>query len=259
MPQPAAVAIRHVSFEDLGSFVGPIEKAGYRVSYCDVGLGQLSELDPIEPDLLVVLGGPIGVYEDMKYPFLTRETQLISQRLAADLPTLGICLGAQLLASALGSAVYPAKKKELGWATIDLSEAGRQSVVRHLENTQVLHWHGDTFDLPAQCEHLASTELCRNQAFRRGSNVLGFQFHPEAAARGFERWLIGHACELSAQTDVCELRNDTVKFAPILEARALAVIEEWIGGLGQPETIVDCNARYATGEPGGLLRPLERS
>jgi GMP synthase (glutamine-hydrolysing) len=229
--QPTAVAIRHVSFEDLGSFAGPIEKAGYRVSYCDVGLGQLSDLDPIEPDLLVVLGGPIGVYEDLQYPFLTMETQLLSQRLAADLPTLGICLGAQLIASALGSAVYPAKKKELGWATIDLSDAGRQSVLRHLENMQVLHWHGDTFDLPPQCEHLASTELCLNQAFQRGRNVLAFQFHPEAVARGFERWLIGHACELSAQTDVCKLRTNTSKFAPILETRALMVINEWICGL----------------------------
>jgi GMP synthase (glutamine-hydrolysing) len=233
MPQPTAIAIRHVSFEDLGSFAGPIEKAGYRISYCDVGLGQLSDLDPIKPDLLVVLGGPIGVYEDVQYPFLATETRLLGQRLAADLPTLGICLGAQLIASALGSAVYPAKKKELGWSAIDLSEAGRQSVLRHLKDTQVLHWHGDTFDLPPQCERLASTELCLNQAFRRGKNVLASQFHPEAVTRGFERWLIGHACELSSQTDVSELRVNTGKFASLLESRALMVIEEWIGGLGE--------------------------
>jgi GMP synthase (glutamine-hydrolysing) len=233
MPQLTAVAIRHVSFEDLGSFVNPMEKAGYRVTYCDVGLGHLSDLDPIKPDLLVVLGGPIGVYEDLQYPFLATETRLLGERLAADLPTLGICLGAQLMANALGSAVYPAKKKELGWARIDLSEPGRQSVLRHLENTQVLHWHGDTFDLPPKCERLASTELCLNQAFRRGKNVLAFQFHPEAAAMGFERWLIGHACELSSHGDVRELRSNTEKFAPILESRARMLIEEWICGLGK--------------------------
>jgi len=233
MPQLTAVAIRHVSFEDLGSFIGPIEKAGYRVTYCDVGLDALSDLDPIKPDLLVVLGGPIGVYEDLKYPFLKTEIGLLRERLAADLPTLGICLGAQLIASALGSAVYPAKKKELGWANIDLSDAGRQSVVRHLQNTQVLHWHGDTFDLPPQCERLASTEACLNQAFMRGKNLLAFQFHPEATARGFERWLIGHTCELSSQTDVGELRNNTAKFAPMLESRARMVIEKWIGGLAE--------------------------
>jgi GMP synthase (glutamine-hydrolysing) len=231
MSQLTAVAIRHVSFEDLGSFAGPLEEAGYRVTYCDVGLGHLSDIDPVKPDLLVVLGGPIGVYEDSQYPFLRTEIRLLRERLSADLPTLGICLGAQLIASALGSAVYPAKQKELGWAAIRLSQAGRQSVLRHLQDTPVLHWHGDTFDLPPGSEHLASTEPCLNQAFRRGANLLAFQFHPEAMTMGFERWLIGHACELSSQTDVSELRASTEKLAPLLQSSARAMIEEWIRGL----------------------------
>jgi len=233
MSEPAAIAIRHVSFEDLGSFAAPIEEAGYRLSYHDVGLHDLSKLDPIEPDLLVVLGGPIGAYEEAQYPFLTNEIRILGDRLAAGRPTLGICLGAQLIASALGARVYPGPKKEIGWAPIQLSDLGRSTAVRHLDDGPVFHWHGDTFDLPADCDLLASTETCRNQAFRKGKSLLAFQFHPELMQAGFERWLIGHACELSAQPDVSrrQMRADTGKYAASLQHRARAMIEEWLRGL----------------------------
>src|SRR6201999_289627 len=106
------------------------------------------DVDPVESDLLVVLGGPIGAYEEDRYPFLTAELTLIGARLKAGRPTLGICLGAQLMARALGADVRPGAGKEIGWAPLVLSEAGRAGPLRHLGNEPVLHWHGDIFHLP---------------------------------------------------------------------------------------------------------------
>jgi GMP synthase-like glutamine amidotransferase len=139
-------------------------------------------VDPLMPDLLVCLGGPIGAYEEAAYPFLRDELALIERRLAAARPTLGICLGAQLMARALGARIYPAPAKEIGWGEVRLSEAGQKGPLRHFAGVPVLHWHGDTFDLPKGAELLASTVLCANQAFAFGRYALAFQFHPETTA-----------------------------------------------------------------------------
>ena len=183
----SAVAIRHVGFEDLAAFAPAIRDAGYALRYCDVGEQDLRTLDPVKTDLLIVLGGPIGAYEDEAYPFLNEEIDILQQRLAAGRPTMGICLGAQLIARAAGAEVYPGPAKEIGFAPIALTETGRESCLASFaEDPMTLHWHGDTFDLPDGAERLASTELCENQAFSMGPNVIGFQFHPEASATGFE-------------------------------------------------------------------------
>lgn len=227
-----ALVIRHLAFEDLGAFASVIAEAGLAIRYLDVGVDSLGPVDPRAPALLVVLGGPIGAYEDAAYPFLGDETALIRQRLEADLPTLGICLGAQLMARALGSRVYPGPAKEIGFAPVTLSEAGAQSCLAALTGAPVLHWHGDTFDLPAGAVRLASTEICANQAFARGPNILGLQFHPEVGAQGFERWLIGHALELAqAGIDVADLRDTHQRLANGLETRARACIAAWLAQL----------------------------
>lgn len=236
MPQRTALAIRHVAFEDLGSFAEPLERAGYRVEYRDAAENGLGALDPTAADLLVVLGGPIGVRDVDTYPFLADEIAVLERRLAARLPTLGICLGAQLIAHALGGKVYPGPQKEIGWAPVTLTDAGREGPLAQLADVPVLHWHGDTFGLPAGCELLASTELCRHQAFARGPQTLGLQFHPEVVGRGFERWLIGHACELAtAGLDPRSLRADATRYAPRLMGAADALIERWLEGLGRAE------------------------
>jgi GMP synthase (glutamine-hydrolysing) len=229
-----AAVIRHVHFQDLGAFAQPIAEAGYAVRVHDAGVDDLPALDPLAADLVVVLGGPIGAYEEDAYPFLRDEIGLLERRLAAGRPTLGICLGAQLMARALGARVYPGPAKEIGWAAIALTEAGRSGPLRHLGDGPVLHWHGDTFDLPQGAERLASTEICANQAFAYGRNALAFQFHPEAEAKGFERWLIGHAVEIAAAgLSVPALRADTARFAEAAAARGRACLAEWLRQLGR--------------------------
>ncbi|WP_429820777.1 glutamine amidotransferase [Ensifer sp. B1-9] len=230
MTSKKAVAIRHVHFEDLGTFADPLRAAGFAIEYRDVGNADYLSFDPTEPDLLVVLGGPIGVYEDTAYPFVADEIAMLQARLAADRPTLGICLGAQLIARALGARVYSSGIKEIGFSPLSLSAAGLASPLRHLADVSVLHWHGDTFDLPRGAELLASTPAIARQAFMQGRTVLGLQFHPEVETGArFERWLVGHACELAAAgLSVADLRADALRFGPSLKRAAAAMISDWV-------------------------------
>ncbi len=224
-----ALAIRHLAFEDLGHFAPLLVEAGYDLHYLDIGIDALDSQRIAAADLLFVLGGPIGVYEEDKYPFLAAEIALLADRLAANRPMIGICLGAQLMARALGARVYPGPAKEIGFAPIALTDAGRASCLRVFENQPVLHWHGDTFDLPAGATLLASTPVCTQQAFVFGRNAIAFQFHPEAGAAGFERWLIGHTCELAAAgKSIPELRSDYERLAPQLAAPAHACLRHWL-------------------------------
>lgn len=225
-----ALVLRHVHFEDLGSFAEPLDSAGYRVRYSDLGDADFCEGDPLEPDLLIILGGPIGVYEDVTYPFIAGERAFIKTRVAADRPTLGICLGAQLIASALGANVFPSGLKEIGFATLKLTDAERASPLRHLEDVAVLHWHGDTYSLPLGATNLASSSLIEQQAFAIGSAILGLQFHLEAETEeAFDRWLVGHAFELaSAGIDIPALRCEARERGPLLREVATLVLRDWL-------------------------------
>ena len=220
------LAIRHVAFEDLGTFEPVFIEAGYAIEYVDAPTADLQTIDVDAPDVVVILGGPIGAYEDDKYPFLRHELALIEQRLRASRVLLGICLGAQLIARASGARVYLGERKEIGWGGVHLTEAGKQSILAPLSaGLPVLHWHGDTFDLPPGAELLASTASYSNQAFSVGPQVLGLQFHIETSARTLERWLVGHAVELAhAGINIQSLRED----APDPLVVSSAILKTWL-------------------------------
>lgn len=227
------LVIRHLAFEDLGLFEPILKARGFQVRVLDAGVDALGDLNPCEDDLWVVLGGPIGVYEEADYPFITDEIALLRARLAAHRPTLGICLGAQLMALALGAKVYGNPRgKEIGWSRLDLSPEGHAHPLGILGEAKVLHWHGDIFELPAGAQSLASTPQTPHQAFALGRYGLGLQFHLEVEGGGLERWLIGHRAELGqAKLSIPLLRADNNRYAPVLSEPATQMFGEWLNGL----------------------------
>lgn len=231
-----ALVIRHVAFEDLGSFAEPLAEAGYRIHYVEAGMQNIPA-EAAEADLLIVLGGPIGVYQTEDYPFLAQEAALLRARLGRDAPTLGVCLGCQLMAAALGARVYPGGAgKEIGFAPITLMEAGRDSALAALVEPEadVLHWHGDTFDLPEGATLLASSALYPHQAFAMGRRGLALQFHPEADKDSLERWFIGHTAELSsAGVSIAGLRAAAAAKAPGLQERSRRFIARWLAEIAK--------------------------
>ena len=224
--------VTHVAFEDAGQLAPLLTEHGYEIDYLQAGVDRFNATLVSAADLLLVLGGPIGVYEQERYPFLADEIVAIAARLAGDRPTLGICLGAQLMAAALGARVAPSGAKEIGWAPVTLTNAGAASPLAALGSTPVLHWHGDNCDLPAGCEVLAHTPQCPVQAFRRGSSQLALQFHLEVDATRFERWLIGHRTELTNDgLDPRDLRAQAASHAAATATVGRSVFSRWLDGV----------------------------
>lgn len=225
-----AVAIRHVAFETAGTWEDVLAERGIALEYLDAGVDDLAPVK--DADLLLVLGGPIGIYEVERYPFLKQELAAIERAVASGMPVAGICLGCQALAAVLAARVYPNLQKELGWDEMTLTKEGKASPLGALEGVRVLNWHGDTFDLPAGATRLASTEVTPNQAFVWGPNVLALQFHVELPPRDLERWLIGHTLELAqSKIDLAQLRADTARLAPASNEAGNRVFGAWLDGV----------------------------
>ena len=230
--EKTCLAVRHVAFEDLGLLAALLAARGYRVRWLEAGVDPIPAAALVEPDLVVVLGGPIGVYEADTYPFIADEIAAIAVRLTSNKPMLGICLGAQVMAAALGARVAPGPVKEIGWAPLTLTPAGRASVLAPLAATPVLHWHGDNCDLPAGCEKLASTAACPVQAFSRGPRQLALQFHIEVEPARVERWLIGHTVELGkAGIDPRILRAQANAHGDATAAAGRAILSTWLDSI----------------------------
>jgi GMP synthase (glutamine-hydrolysing) len=151
-----------------------------------------AETDLGDDDILIVMGGPMGVGDvgDARFPFLAPEIALLERMVARARPVLGVCLGSQLLAAAAGARVYPAARREVGWAPVRFLGVDREPALRGIRAQEtLLHWHGETFDLPAGAIRLAETDVCPQQAFHIKDRLFGLQFHPELPGEMIATWV----------------------------------------------------------------------
>ncbi|HVO95770.1 MAG TPA: gamma-glutamyl-gamma-aminobutyrate hydrolase family protein [Terriglobales bacterium] len=185
------LVLQHVPHELLGTLNPLLKKSGFRIRYVNFARHPDAQPSLEGYDGLVVLGGPMSVNDTGRLPHLRTEMKLIQDALEKDLPVLGICLGAQLIAKTLGAAVYPNREKEIGWYDVSPTDHAQDDPLLNAftATEKIFQWHGETFDIPKSTHHLAFSSLCANQAFRYGSKVYGFQFHLEVDEPMIHRWL----------------------------------------------------------------------
>lgn len=191
--------LQHVPFEGLASIEQWLTTKDHILSATKFYNGDsLPSIDDL--DWVIVMGGPMNIYEDDKYPWLTWEKHFIAEAIKKNKIVIGICLGSQLIADVLGSKVYQGQQKEIGWYPIQVTtEAQTHQVFASLPASfTVFHWHGDTFDLPPGAVRLAYSEVCANQAFIYGDRVLGLQFHLESTQDSVRQIIENCALELVA-------------------------------------------------------------
>ncbi|HWP84832.1 MAG TPA: gamma-glutamyl-gamma-aminobutyrate hydrolase family protein [Terriglobia bacterium] len=231
-PEPPWLVIRHVEHEHIGTLAAALESAGQAFRYLDVFRGAAVPDNPARWSGLIVMGGPMGVYEADRYPFLAAEMRLIRQAAEQSLPVLGICLGSQLIAGALGARVYPGPHKEIGWYPVHVTAPAEDIAQEIPASFLAFHWHGDTFDLPPGAVRLFRSPLYENQGFRWGDSVYGLQFHFEVNAAMISQWLEDPGCraEIAAVPglDPGALWRDTERYAPALERLSFRVFSKFL-------------------------------
>ena len=211
------LVFQHDPFEDLGIFVSTIEE--HHVSFRTIRLFEGET--PVEAwesvKALIILGGPMSVRDEERYPFLKWEKAVLRAAVKERLPMLGICLGAQLIAAAAGAEVYSGNIQEIGWYPISMTPEGQMdSILGYLpEKPTVFQWHSEGFNLPRGAQRLASSLHYDNQAFRIGKNVYGLQFHLEATPKMIEQWLECHWKALAQNPYISpeKIRADTRSYA----------------------------------------------
>ena len=188
-----ACILQHVPYEGPASMVPWLKAAGYQIAPVHLYMGDpLPAMDAVS--FLAVMGGPMSVNDEDQHPWLRREKTFIRRAIEAGKPVLGVCLGAQLIASVLGARVYPNPVKEIGWFPVEGIPQKDTRLFSFSKSTEVLHWHGETFDLPDGAVHLARSTHCENQAFQYGPRVMGLQFHLEMTPTSLAA-LAGHCAD----------------------------------------------------------------
>lgn len=229
-------AVQHIGYEDLGSFEQVLHQRGYEVRYFCSRLIDYRHVYAPDPDLLIVLGGPMGVYEDDKHPWIKQELKMVEERIEANLPLLGICLGAQMIAKALGANVYKGEQGlEVGWSKITVNPEGMKTPFRHLDGskTHMMHWHGDTFDLPDGATLLASSDKYKKQAYTWGDRVFAMQCHPEVTENKLKIWYEGGKEDIEKSNQTVEkLKADAHAYNDTLKAQAALFLNEWMDEQG---------------------------
>ncbi|MGN6426644.1 MAG: glutamine amidotransferase [Leifsonia sp.] len=227
-----ALILQHDPSIHLGN-IGPVlTEHGYDLRVVDVTREDVAAIDPREADLVVVLGGEMGAYQTDEFPFLAAEQELLRDRLDAELPTLGVCLGAQLMAGALGERVYQGDTTQIGFRRVEPTEAGADSPVRHFAGVPVVEWHGDTFELPERATLLASSSDYSNEAFAIGDFALAVQFHPEVTDEMHESWVSDGYNELDEHAiDPDALRRDREAYSAGMQQASRAAFSEWLEAL----------------------------
>ncbi|MCG3148274.1 MAG: hypothetical protein PCFJNLEI_01717 [Verrucomicrobiae bacterium] len=222
--------IQHIEIETPGRIADALSAAGYRIKTILSHTGQLVPASMAGFDGLVVMGGPQSVHEADKFPFLRHELRLIESALKAQKPILGVCLGSQLLAAALGARVYQGPQKEIGWYPVALTtDAGTDALLSGVPATFTpLHWHDDIFDLPAGAVALAASGLTAVQAYRYGANAYGFLCHLEVTDRHVAEWMTTFAEEVhQAGVDGRAILAGAKKHLPALHKIGTEIFGHW--------------------------------
>ena len=223
--------LQHTTCETLGTMEGVLRGDGIDFEYIETHEGKQVPKEMGDRSGLIVMGGPMGVYESAQYPFLRDEMHLIESALKLGRPVMGVCLGSQLLAAVLGAEVKKGQQKELGWHAVTLSEPAAQDTLFSSVKTEFwpFHWHGDTFSLPKDSVQLASSRQTPHQAFRHGKNAYGILFHLEVTQGQISQMLIDFANELrEAGGSPREIAEQTSRQLPILQNIADGVFGRWV-------------------------------
>jgi len=229
-------AIQHIGYEDLGSFEPVLKSRGFEVQYfCSRNI-DYKQLFASDPDLVVVLGGPMSVYDDEKHPWVHQEEQFVRERIETEKPLMGICFGAQMIARALGAKVYKGTQgKEIGWSKITVNDEGMKTPFRHLngDQTMMMHWHGDTFDLPDGAVLLASSDKYKKQAYSYGDRIFCMQCHPEVTESKLRLWYSGGLDQIHEVGQTVEgMQVDAEAYNNILSIQAGKFLNEWLDEQG---------------------------
>ncbi len=228
--QPRVIVLQHVGCETLGSIEVALGQAGLQFDYVRTFEGEQVPANLNDACGLVIMGGPMSVYEEDRYAHLRDERKLIESALALDKPVLGVCLGSQLLAQVLGAKVYAGRRKEIGWYPVTLSPAAAADALWSgvPADFMAYHWHGDVFDLPPNCELLARSEMTPHQAFRHGTSAYGFLFHMEVTRPLIETMTDTFSDELrETGNSGQQIRGQAGDFLPALDRIGQTVFGRW--------------------------------